>query len=184
MTHRTYFLFVQTGVYRRDIRDPEHLSVDFDAAQSVLWQVFFFQTEEREVWEIAEYGLEPTVLCHDLAHARIFELVDVESEHRDVLRRARRGDRVENRLGKVFAEVNSGFLELQNFGNLLRKRQTSQARHLFRRETSLRLPVIKRRLKTRVPQTHAVFVVAPGSFGAVARRDVQAFFLGFFARFI
>ena len=94
------------------IGNPEYLPIDLEAAQSVLWEVLFFQTEKREVWQVAEYGLEPTVLRHDFAHARILKFVNVERKHRDVLRRSWSGDRVENRLGKVFAEIDPRLLEL------------------------------------------------------------------------
>src|ERR1041385_5235394 len=106
-------------MHSRHIRDPEHLSINLETAQSVLRQIFLFQTEKREVRQIAKYGLEPTMLRHDLAHARVIKLIDVERQHRDVLRGAGRGDRVKNRLREIFAEVNSDLLELQNFRNLL-----------------------------------------------------------------
>ena len=72
----------------RHVRDPEHLSVYFNAAQSAFRQVFFFQTKESEMGEIAQHSLKPPVLRQDFAHARILEFIHVEGEHRDVLRSA------------------------------------------------------------------------------------------------
>src|SRR5262245_1670678 len=99
-------------MHSRYVRNPKYLSINFNAPQSVLRQVFLFQTKKREVRQIAEYGLKPTMLRQDFAYARIFKLINVEREHRDVLRRAGRGDRVKNRLGKILAEVDTCFLEL------------------------------------------------------------------------
>ena len=42
-------LLIQTGMDRSDVRDPEHLSINLDAAESVLRQILFLQTEKREV---------------------------------------------------------------------------------------------------------------------------------------
>ena len=78
--------------------DPKNLTINLNASQAMLRQVFLFQTEEREVWQIAEDGLKPAMLRHDLSHARVFELIDVKRQHRNVLRRSRRSDRVKNRL--------------------------------------------------------------------------------------
>src|SRR3977135_1841824 len=108
----------------RNVRNPESLPVNLDALQSILWQVFFFQTEKGEVWQVAQYCLKPPAICQNLAHARIVKFVDVECEHRDVLRGSRRCYRIENRLGKVLAEINTAALELQHFRDLLMQRQS------------------------------------------------------------
>src|SRR5829696_691737 len=96
---------------RWHVRDPKDLAVDLDVSEAVLRQVLLFQTEKREVRQIAEDRLEPSMLRHDLAHSRIFKFVDIERQHRDVLRSAGRGDRVQNRLREIFAEVNAIFFE-------------------------------------------------------------------------
>src|SRR6185503_14812699 len=106
-------------MYARYIRDPKHLTVDFQTAESVFRQVFLFQTEKGEVRQVAQHSVEPTMLRHDLADARILKLVDVKCQHCDVLRRSRRRDRIKNRLRKIFTEVNTRLLKLQNLGNLL-----------------------------------------------------------------
>src|SRR5436190_24043388 len=89
-------LLIQPGMNADDVRDPKHLPVDLDTAQSMLRQVFLFQTEKRKVRQIAQDRLEPAVLRHDLAHARVLKLVHVEREHCYVLRRAGCGDRIKN----------------------------------------------------------------------------------------
>src|ERR1044072_832970 len=101
----------------RYVWNPEYLSIYFETAESMLREGFLFQAEKREVREIAEHGLKPTMLREDLAYARMFKLVNVEREHCDVLRRTGRGDRVKNRLREIFTEVNARFLELQNLGD-------------------------------------------------------------------
>src|SRR5688500_20178416 len=97
---------------RWHVWDPKYLTVDLNASQTTLRQVFFFQTKKREVWQIAEDGLKPTMLGHDLADARIIKLVDVERQHRDGLRSSRCGNGIKNRLRQVIAEVNTTHVQL------------------------------------------------------------------------
>ena len=95
---RALNLLIQARVNRFYIRNPKHLAINLKTAQAVFWQIFLFQTKESEVRQIAEHGLKPTMLSHDFAHARVLKLVDIECQHRDVLRSARRCNRVKNRL--------------------------------------------------------------------------------------
>src|SRR4029079_10862263 len=53
------------------VGNPERLTVNLDAFQSIFRQVFLFQAEEREMWQITQDGLKPTMFRQNLAHARI-----------------------------------------------------------------------------------------------------------------
>ncbi len=82
----TFELLVDPGMHQaRDVRDPEYLTVYFQAAEAVFRQVLFFQSQEGEVRQIAENSLKPAVFCHELSYPRILEFIDIEREHRDVL---------------------------------------------------------------------------------------------------
>src|SRR4029079_6158104 len=120
IAHPCYlWLFVQPWMHSRYVRDPEHLPVDLQITESVFRQILLFQAEKGEVRQVTQHSLKPTVLRHDFADSRILKLVDVKRQHRDVLRRARRCDRIKNRLRKIFTEVNPGLLEFKNLRNLL-----------------------------------------------------------------
>src|ERR1700741_5101414 len=119
LRHYKDFLLIQAGVHAGDVRNPKHLSIDLQAAEPVFRQILFFQTEECKVRQVAQHGLKPAMFSHDLADSRVLKLVDVECKHRDVLRRARRRNRIKDRLGQIFTEINSGLFEFKNFGNLL-----------------------------------------------------------------
>src|ERR1044072_3981191 len=117
----------------------------------MLGQVLFFKAEESEVRQVAEHRLEPTVLRQNLAHWRIVKLHDVKREHGDVLRSPGRGDRIEDRLGKVFAEKNAALFKFEDFGDLIAQGQSLETFDLFLGQSSLRKPVGECRFKTRFP---------------------------------
>src|ERR1044072_945538 len=106
-------------MYAWHVRDPEDLPVDLQTAESVFRQVLFLQPEKREVRQVAQHSLEPAVVRHDLADAGVLKLVDIKRQHRDVLRRARRRDRIQYRLRKIFTEENPLLPKLETFSPLL-----------------------------------------------------------------
>src|SRR5712691_2987925 len=102
-----------------NIWNPECLSVNLNLLQSMLGQIFLFQTEKSEVWQVAQDRLKPAMLCQNFAHPRIGKLVHIKSEHGDVLRCAWGSNRIEDRLRKIFAEVNAALFKFQHCGNLI-----------------------------------------------------------------
>src|ERR1051325_7031647 len=90
-----------------DVRNPEQLLAGDHRTQAARRQFLLFQAQVGEVWQVALDGLEPAVAREDAAHALVGELLNVEREHRQVLRGSGRGDGVEDGFGEVLAEVDA-----------------------------------------------------------------------------
>src|SRR4029453_16489768 len=103
----------------RHVWNPKDLPVHLDVTQTILRKIFFFQTKKGEMRKVAKHRLKPSMLRHNLSHAGVFELVNIESKHRNMLRRSRCSDRIKNRLRKIFAEIDSILFEFEYFGYLL-----------------------------------------------------------------
>src|SRR3981081_4666381 len=80
------------------IRNPERLTVNFDISQAAVRQVLFLKSHEGEVRQIAQHRLKPSVLGENFADSLVKKFVGVESQHGNVLRGSRRGNRVKHRL--------------------------------------------------------------------------------------
>src|SRR5882672_10323661 len=108
------------------IGNPELLAVRLDALQSTIRQFCCCQSQEGEVRQIAQYGLEPSVLRENCADSLVKKLVRVKGQHRDVLRRSGRGDRIKHGLRQILAEEDSRLLEVEHFGNLFMDGKAAQ----------------------------------------------------------